>query len=215
VCIHEINGNLYNYQHVRTGHIVDSIYLGPVSGKRPWIKQKPGEIQSGYGHGIKKIHEPPLIVDKVTLHELKDAGIQERKKMVQDISKVKPIRMPDNAIETYFNGAGEVVGQTYKDECGRVYELPSVASVKQREKIYTKASMQHPAKMYAPLVQRIIQDYSKPGDAILDPMGGIGTTAIESSRLGRNGIINEYEKRFVNEAKKNAILLEKSCQKSA
>ncbi|GAF97374.1 unnamed protein product, partial [marine sediment metagenome] len=74
-------------------------------------------------------------------------------------------------------------------------------------------SMAHPAKMYTPLAQRIIQDYSKPGDTILDPMGGIGTTAIEASRLGRNGIINEYEKRFVNEAKKNMILLERSGQK--
>jgi len=215
MCIHEIKGNLYNYQHVREGKKVKSIYMGPVSGNKPWIKQEPGEMRSGYSSGgtSKKVHEPPLKVDKVTLQELKEADIKERQKMVNDISKVKPVKMPDDSVETYFNGSGEIVGKTYTDEDGRVYDLPSVAPVKQRERIYTKASMRHPAKMYTPLVQRIIQDYSEPGDTILDPMGGIGTTGIEASRLGRNAIVNEYEKRFVNEAKKNKILLEKSGQK--
>lgn len=213
VCIHEIKGNLYEYQHIRSGNRVESIYLGPVGGKQPWIKGEIGDIKPSYGPRTKKIHEPPLKIDKVTLQQLKDANTQDRKKVVQDIIKVKPIEIPDNKVITYFNGAGEIVDQEYRDENGSVYKLPNIAPIKQREKIYTKASMDHPAKMFTPLAQRIIQDYSEPGDTILDPMGGIGTTAIEASRLGRNGIINEYEKRFVNEAKKNMILLERSGQK--
>lgn len=215
MCIHEIKGNLYNYHHVRDGSRVHSIYMGPVSGRKPWVKRDIGEFETGYGTGetSKRIHESPLKVDKVTLQNLRTADIKERKQMVKDISKVKDIKIPDNSVETYFNGSGEVVGQTYKGEDGSVYELPSVAPVKQREKIYTKQSAGHPAKMYTPLVQRIIQDYSEPGDIVLDPMGGIGTTGIEASRLGRNAIVVDYEKRFVNEAKKNAILLEKSGQK--
>jgi DNA modification methylase len=62
------------------------------------------------------------------------------------------------------------------------------------------------------LAQGIIQDYTKPGDTVLDPMAGIGTTGIEASRLGRNAVLNEYEPRFVNETKKNIKLLKKSGQ---
>jgi len=113
---------------------------------------------------------------------------------------------------TFFDGSGDVIAQYYNED-GKTFKLPNLAPTKQRENIYSKESMTHPAKMYTPLTQELIQNYSKEGDTILDPMCGIGTVNIESSRLGRNSIGVDYEKRFVNESKKNAELLEKSGQK--
>ena len=205
--------NLYNYQHIRNGDRVDSIYLGPVSGKRPWIKEELGEIKPGYGSGIKKIHEPPLKVDKVTLQNLKQIGIKERKKLVKEISQVKEIRIPDDKVTTYFNGVGEIVDQTYTDERGKTWKLPSVAPQKAREEIYTKSSIKHPAKMKPVWAQAMIQKYSKPGDIILDPMAGVGTTGVEASRLGRDVILVDFEKQWCNHARKNVELLERSGQK--
>jgi predicted methyltransferase len=210
MCIHTIKGNLYNYQHVREGKQVHSIYLGPVSGSGSWIKNPIGQVSEGYG-SFKKVHEPPIKVDKVTLQQLKDADKETRKKMIQDIAKVKQLGMPKGDITSYFNGAGEIVNQSYTTD-GITYKLPNISPIKQREKIYTKRSMAHPAKMFTPLAQKLIQDYSKPGDTILDPMGGIGTTGIEASRLGRNAILVDYERRFVREAKNNVSLLKKAGQ---
>jgi len=213
VCIHEIKGNLYNYKHFRDGGNVHSIYLGPVSGERPWIKEDFGEISKGYGYGTKHIHEPSLIVDKATLQQLKEADVKNRNRLVKEISKIKEIKIPGNNVTTYFNGAGEITGQTFKDEEGKTWKLPTVAPQKARETIYSKNSMKHPAKMNPIWAQAMIQKYSEPGDTILDPMGGIGTTGIEASRLGRNAIIIDFEKRWINQAMKNVELLKKSGQK--
>lgn len=72
--------------------------MGPVSGKRPWTKSVVGELKNGYGGGVKKVHQPPLRVDKVTLQNIKESDINERKKLVRDISKVRSIRIPDNEV---------------------------------------------------------------------------------------------------------------------
>jgi len=78
-----------------------------------------------------------------------------------------------------------------------VWIFPKVSSAKQR-RYYDKASLVHPAKMPTFLVQKIITEYSKPGDIVLDPMAGIGTTLIEAVLLGRNAIGVEYEQKFVS-----------------
>lgn len=45
-----------------------------------------------------------------------------------------------------------------------------------RDKLYTPESYAHPAKGNLFMWQHMIELYSSPGDTILDPMGGIGTT---------------------------------------
>ena len=73
--------------------------------------------------------------------------------------------------------------------------------------------MKHPAKMNPLWAQRIIQEYSKLNEVILDPMAGVGTTGIEASRLGRKAVMIDIERKWVNEMKKNIKLLEKNGQK--
>jgi DNA modification methylase len=51
--------------------------------------------------------------------------------------------------------------------------------------------------MLPELARQVIQAYTKPGDWILDPMSGIGTTGVEAVHLGRNYVGVELEPRFV------------------
>lgn len=76
----------------------------------------------------------------------------------------------------------------------------------QRRGRYTPESNAHPAKMLPELCRQIIQRYTRPGDTILDPFGGVGTTLVEGIHLGRNVILVEYEPRFVKLAEANAKL---------
>jgi DNA modification methylase len=41
------------------------------------------------------------------------------------------------------------------------------------------------------LAERCIKAGSKPGDTILDPFGGAGTTGLVADRLGRNALLIE------------------------
>lgn len=69
--------------------------------------------------------------------------------------------------------------------------------VRQRQGRYSAASVsQHPGKMPPALARRIITSYTKPGDWILDPMSGIGTTGVEAIHLGRRYVGVELEPRF-------------------
>ncbi|MFN3264362.1 MAG: DNA-methyltransferase, partial [Aquificaceae bacterium] len=46
----------------------------------------------------------------------------------------------------------------------------------------------HPCQMPEALLERVILASSNPGDIVLDPFGGTGTTAVVAKRLGRNFI---------------------------
>ncbi len=75
---------------------------------------------------------------------------------------------------------------------------------------YNSESIRHPAKMELNMCRKIIKLYSKPGDLILDPMAGIGSTVVEGMILGRNVFGVEYEDKFVKLAAKNISKVEKS-----
>lgn len=59
----------------------------------------------------------------------------------------------------------------------------------------------HPAKMRPPLARAILQIYGE--SPVLDPMSGIGTTCVEASLLGMDSYGLEYERKFVEQARKN------------
>lgn len=69
---------------------------------------------------------------------------------------------------------------------------------------YTEESISHPAKMHVKLTQWIIKKFTDPGDTIIDPMAGIGTTLLEAATLGRDAVGIEYEKRFIEMCIENA-----------
>ncbi len=56
----------------------------------------------------------------------------------------------------------------------------------QRHGRYLPESNRHPAKMLPALPRR--ETYGDPGDLVVDPMCGIGTTLVEAASLGRHAI---------------------------
>lgn len=56
----------------------------------------------------------------------------------------------------------------------------------------------HPAPFPAELAERLIRMFSFAGDTVLDPFAGTGSTAVASSRVGRNSISVELEEEYVD-----------------
>ncbi|MGW5557582.1 TRM11 family SAM-dependent methyltransferase [Micromonospora sp. NPDC003944] len=71
---------------------------------------------------------------------------------------------------------------------------------------YTPASMEHPGKMLPTIPRYLTATYTQPGDLVVDPMAGIGTTLVEAMHLGRHGIGVEYEHRWAQHAADNIRL---------
>jgi modification methylase len=76
----------------------------------------------------------------------------------------------------------------------------------QRRGRYLPATTAHPAKMLPALAATAITSYTRPGDLVLDPMCGIGTTLIEAVQLNRTAIGIECERRWANLARANLDL---------
>ncbi len=81
-------------------------------------------------------------------------------------------------------------------------ELFFRTDTKHRKDYFTGMSFSHPAKMSLPLQLWLIDNFTKPGDTILDPMGGSGTILVACS-MGRHVICVELEQKFVDMMKGN------------
>ncbi len=76
-------------------------------------------------------------------------------------------------------------------------------SASQRRGRYLHAATSHPAKMLPALAATAITSYTRPGDLVLDPMCGIGTTLVEAVHLDRSAIGIECEPRWAGLARAN------------
>jgi SAM-dependent methyltransferase len=75
----------------------------------------------------------------------------------------------------------------------------------QRRTRYLPESSAHPGKMLPELARTIIRCYSEPGQLVLDPMCGIGTTLVEAIHLGRDAVGVEFEPRWAALAVGNVL----------
>jgi hypothetical protein len=73
----------------------------------------------------------------------------------------------------------------------------------QRVGRYLEVSKAHPAKMLPAIAARAIAAYSAPGDLVVDPMAGIGSTLVEAVHQGRDAIGIEYEQSWADMARAN------------
>jgi modification methylase len=73
----------------------------------------------------------------------------------------------------------------------------------QRHGRYLPDSVRHPARMLPAIAAHAIATYTEPGDLVLDPMCGIGTTLVEAMHLGRDAIGVEYEPAWADLAARN------------
>jgi SAM-dependent methyltransferase len=76
----------------------------------------------------------------------------------------------------------------------------------QRRRRYLPASTAHPGKMLPELARTVIRAYSQPGELVLDPMCGIGTTLVEAVHLDRDAVGVELEPRWAALAAGNVTL---------
>jgi modification methylase len=78
-----------------------------------------------------------------------------------------------------------------------VWLVGQEGSIPQRQGRYVPAVRGHPGKMLPALARRLVAEYTQPGDWILDPLSGIGTTGVEAVHQGRHYLGIEWEARFV------------------
>jgi len=70
-------------------------------------------------------------------------------------------------------------------------------------------------KMDTYLTRRLLKEFTKAGDVILDPMAGVGTTGIEAVLLGRHCIMVDIEEKFSQLMEKNLRNVKKIFGKSS
>jgi modification methylase len=75
----------------------------------------------------------------------------------------------------------------------------------QRRDRYLPTSTAHPGKMLPALAREAIGRYSEPGELVIDPMCGIGTTLVEAIYLGRRAIGVELEPEWASVAAGNVL----------
>lgn len=76
----------------------------------------------------------------------------------------------------------------------------------QRRGRYVEDTSRHPAKMLPDLAAHAINAYTVPGDVVLDPMCGCGTTVVEAVRASRDGIGVDVEPKFTALTQTNLAL---------
>jgi len=74
---------------------------------------------------------------------------------------------------------------------------------------FPEEAVKHPAKAYTDVLEWIVKRYTKPGDIILDPMAGTGSTGVVATLHGRHAILVDIEERFVEWMNKAKELVEK------
>lgn len=87
-----------------------------------------------------------------------------------------------------------------------VWATAQAAPATQRKGRFVPGSTAHPAKMLPAVAAHAIAHFTRPGDIVLDPMCGIGTTLVEAVHLGRRAIGVEYEPHWVAVARANLEL---------
>jgi methylase of polypeptide subunit release factors len=87
-----------------------------------------------------------------------------------------------------------------------VWTTAQTSPAAQRKGRYVAESTAHPAKMLPAVAAHAIGHYTEPGDLVLDPMCGIGTTLIEALHAGRRAVGIEYEPHWVDVARANLAL---------
>jgi len=89
-----------------------------------------------------------------------------------------------------------------------VWPTAQVVARMQRAGRYLPESLAHPARMLPATARRAITTYTAPGDLVLDPMCGIGTTLVEAIHLDRQAIGVEYEPRWADLSRANILTAE-------
>jgi site-specific DNA-methyltransferase (adenine-specific) len=70
----------------------------------------------------------------------------------------------------------------------------------------------HPAQKPVALLKRLIEIFTDPGDVVIDPCCGSGSTLRAAAELGRNAYGFEIDRTFYDRAKREMLIFEKDAQ---
>lgn len=111
-----------------------------------------------------------------------------------------------NATETLIWAVKDrsVKGYTFHAEIARGYSegklalnLWRIPLCNGRERLKVSGQKLHPTQKPEALLERVIAVSTNPGDVVLDPLAGTGTTGVVAKRLGRRFVLIEREERYV------------------
>lgn len=126
--------------------------------------------------------------------------VNERKCKFEIICWHKPNALPtysnkylsDTEYCLYFHEGGEVHPESYED-AKTFYIAPINTS--------DKKLFNHPTIKPLPIIEKLVRNSTNPGDIVLDPFMGSGTTGVACNKNNRNFIGMEINEEFFNIAK--------------
>jgi len=94
----------------------------------------------------------------------------------------------------------------------KVLHFPETSGFRPFSKYFIADAITHPAKANCYMLHFLIEAFTKPGDMILDPMAGTGSTGVVANLLGRNAILVDLEEKFCRWMRENVKLVEKDAK---
>lgn len=116
---------------------------------------------------------------------------------------VDPVRVPSKYPgKKYFKGPrkGQLSGNPLGKNPGDVWEIPNV-------KANHVEKLDHPCQFPVELVERLVLSLTRPGDAVLDPYAGVGSSIIAALLHGREGYGCDTDPHFIDQARGRAAAL--------
>lgn len=110
---------------------------------------------------------------------------------------VDPVRVPQKyPNKRHFKGLrkGELSGNPKGKNPGDVWAIPNVKSNHPEKTI-------HPCSFPIELAERLVLSMSRPGDVVLDPFGGAGSTVVAAVLHGRIGMMSESDTVYIEVAR--------------
>jgi site-specific DNA-methyltransferase (adenine-specific) len=185
--------------------------------KGTWDKSKGPEINHEFNRSwlaaCQRVLKPNgSIWVSGTAHVIHSVGFAMQQlgfKLLNDISWVKP-NPPPNLACRYFTHATETIIWARRDKKSRHTfnyklmkqtnggkQMKSVWEIKPPEK-WEKKFGKHPTQKPVALLERILLASTNPGDLVLDPFSGSGTTAVAALRTHRTAVGLELSYEFLS-----------------
>lgn len=129
-------------------------------------------------------------------------------------ASAKPSRAPDGIAGPGNPGGCAAAERAHRDpgggdvgcDGGSVWLVGQRSPATQRRGRYVPSSVAHRARMWPEIARQAILRYSRPGDLVLDPLCGTGTTPVEAVHAGRDAIGIDYAHRWADLAQANLDL---------
>lgn len=115
-----------------------------------------------------------------------------------------PIRVPSKYPQKrYFRGprAGELSGNPKGKNPSDVWDIPNVKNNHIEKE-------NHPCQFPVELVERLVLSMTEPGDAVLDPYMGVGSSLVAALKHGREAYGCDIEQEYVDVTRERLIELE-------